>query len=65
MDMCIRLRDGPGPLEEKLDEKIEASAHYCTLAMSWQLGLRLILENKSKKLMASLNLTLSFLMIRY
>ena len=53
MDVRIRLGDCSGPLDEKLDEKIEASAHYCTLAMSWQLGLRLILENKSKKLMAS------------
>ena len=65
MDVRIRLGDCSGPLDEKLDEKIEASAHYCTLAMSWQLGLRLILENKSKNLIASLNLTLSFLMIRY
>ena len=53
MDVSIWLRDCSGLLDEKLDEKIEASAHHCTLAMSWQLGLRLILENKSKKLMAS------------
>ena len=62
MDMCIRLRDGSGPLEEKLDEKTKASLHHCTLAMSWQLRLRLILWNKSKKLMASQNSTLSFVM---
>ena len=30
MDMCIRLRDGPGPLEEKLDERTKASLHRCT-----------------------------------
>ena len=37
MDMCIRLGDGSGPLEEKLDQKTKASLHHCTVAMSWQL----------------------------